>query len=399
MIATPPESAPAKANARLRLRRYLLLAFAAVIVLAFIGRGVAAYRVAHVPYRSVIVPRPYPSAGQSVDGITFSPDGNTLFVADTQTGVSLWHLPRLTSDRRFTHSVSDGISSISWTLKGNMVVVGDNSKVRRWSVNHDICQEMPTPQLGFVRASAKQEYWNVFQLHTISPSGNLAAGANAEGDTVIWDIPTAHRLFYANALPSGKSGPPTNFCDIAFSPDERQAAITSVHGDDSVAVAPLDIAIRSASTGRLLRTWQWKQAYLIMVDDRSGGDLGETGLTFSSDGTMLATADDNKVALWDVQKGTLKKTLAVSLPSGTGAFGGRKRLVFFDGNRLLAGIGWGAVIPVWDVQTGKLLQTFYGEYIMEALAASPDGRWLATGEEDKNFDGKLELWDVSRLLR
>ena len=131
---------------------------------------------------------------------------------------------------------------------------------------------------------------------------------------------------------------------------------------------------------------------------KSSDSLGYTGLTFSPDGALLAIADNRKVSIWNAQSGVLMQTLIVTDPS-IGDYIGRKRLVFFDKGRLLAGVGWGAAIPVWDTRTGALLQTFYGEKYMEALAASPDGRWLATGEQDNNNDGRLELWDVSRFLR
>lgn len=159
--------------------------------------------------------------------------------------------------------------------------------------------------------------------------------------------------------------------------------------------APIEVVVRDLETGKIVRHWQNREDYLLNTRDI----LGNTGLALSDDGSLLAIASMAKVAVLESRTGAVKHTLAPPLGPNKGGYGGEKRLVFFSGGRFLAGVGWGNVIPIWNVETGKLVQTFYGQNYLESLAVSPDGHWLATGGQDIKGNGRIELWDVSRLNR
>lgn len=351
------------------------------------------YRYAHVASHRVMVPRPYPGAGQAVDGLAFSPDGKTLAVADTQMGTSLWSLPALRCRDRVSQSVSDGVSAIRWKPDGSALTLADSSQVYRWSVNQGRLLKLATIQMSFQRTIPKEEHWSFYQIHIVSPSGKLAAGANAEGDIVAWNIQTGQRLFSAEAAPPGKYGYTNNMCDIAFSPDDRFMAVSSFKGGEVTIPGPLEIVIWSVATGKIVRQWTWKEVDLLNIADTSGGDLGETGLVFSPSGSAIAAADMSRAAIWETKTGRLLKAL-----SEVGSrVGSTKRLVFFRNGDLLAGCGWEERVPIWDVRTGKVVQTFYTDDFTEAIAVSPNDRWLATGGQSAKADGRIELWDISRL--
>ena len=133
----------------------------------------------------------------------------------------------------------------------------------------------------------------------------------------------------------------------------------------------------------------------MRLSDSGGGNLGDTGLVFSQDGSMIAAADISHAAVWDTATGKLRQTL----PRLDNRFESQKRLVFFHSGHLLAGCGWGDQVPIWNVDTGKLLQTFYANEVTEALAVSPDNTLLATGGQYAGMNGRIELWDISRLVR
>ena len=330
---------------------------AVILGLALLVWG-SEYRFAHFPERSAIIPRGMPQSGQMVQGLAISPTGKVLVCADVQLGMSLWNMPQLVCERRFENSVGDSVSSIYWTPVGNKVVLGDFHNVHRWDVHSGWFAEMPTKQISITRIPPKNKFWNGYQLHNVSPSGNLAAGFEAEGNVSVWNIPAGRSLFRLDAPPIDADGYPVDFCDVAFSPDDRYVSTTSLMGDNSVAYAPLEIALRDSQTGSLIRKWQWKNINITKIDDSSGGNLGQTGLTFSTDGKLLATADSNSVALWEMQTGKLRQTLVFSVPYNGIGFGGCKRLVFFDANHLLVGVGWGRRCPNLECRNGSIGTSF-----------------------------------------
>ena len=378
----------------LRLRKIpmTIVVVSLAVAAATLHYGMA-YRYTRIPLRSAIVPRPYPRVGQAVDGLIFSHDGKMLIAADTQIGMSQWTIPELHFEDRTKQSVSDRVSALSLSPDGNTITLADNSRVRCWAVGRNGFTNVPVKQVAFRRSFGKNEYWNAFQFHTVSPSGKLAAGADAEGDVVVWDVQTGRHLYAEDARPAGQYGYPTKFCNIAFSPDDRFMAMSLLTGDDTVPRPAFQIAIRDVQTGQLVRQWYWAEADIPNIDDKSGGVLGQTGLVFSPDGQEIALADIRHVAIWDARTGKLRQTLA----EVNGSFGIPKRLVFFHNGNLLVGCGWDNRVPVWNVKTGALVQTFYADEATEAVAVSPNDHLLATSGQSIDADGRIELWNISKI--
>jgi WD40 repeat protein len=120
-----------------------------------------------------------------------------------------------------------------------------------------------------------------------------------------------------------------------------------------------------------------------------------TTLQWSADGKRLAVATNKgAVKVWDTASGDVLLSLTVienRLPVL-----GELRLAWAPDNRRLAVVGrtFSAHVQVWDTTTGKesLTLDLGAQRMVELLAWSPDGKWLAAQE---SFS-ELKVWDTEK---
>jgi WD40 repeat protein len=110
------------------------------------------------------------------------------------------------------------------------------------------------------------------------------------------------------------------------------------------------------------------------------GDLAYS-ITFSPDGTTLASSSNDIIYLWDIESGQKQATLTDSnFPNGMGAV---YSIAFSPDGTLLASGSADATIRLWNVQEQQVQHTLQGHTdAVKSIAFSPDGTLIASGGAD-----------------
>lgn len=259
-----------------------------------------------------------------------------------------------------------------------------------------------------------------------SPDGRLLAAASGR-DSALWDIasgrelhrwpePAAHVAFDANAAILMTSGVLRDLAtgseisrlpeDGTFSKDGRLLATGSSTG----LCCSSTVTFRNPANGAVRRSLERNQGAprafapdsrrlacaawdgITVIDAENGewlhrvrGYQNEPGVAWSPDGAALAVSglpvDGTRgLRLWRTADWTEEFELV-------GA--GREVAFFPDGRHLALGAGEGTV--VWDLTARKTVRALLGQGPPTAIAVSPDGKTVATGD----VYGLIKLWDVA----
>ncbi|MBT2228639.1 WD40 repeat domain-containing protein [Nonomuraea sp. NEAU-A123] len=201
-------------------------------------------------------------------------------------------------------------------------------------------------------------------------SRRLASRSEADAD------PAAAALLAAAAWGAAHTDEARHSLRVVAAGPHRGTLEAHLGGANAVAFSPNGRLLASAGADSLIRLWN--PATRRLIGRPLAGHSDEvTSLAFSRDGrTLVSAGRDRTVQVWDVGAGSRVATLAVG-DSGPIAFG-RDGATVFTGTRL------------WDLATrspvGEPLST-----TAAAVAYSPDGRLVATGDER----GTVRLWDTA----
>ena len=177
---------------------------------------------------------------------------------------------------------------------------------------------------------------------------------DAQGNVHVWQAQTGKIL-------AGLEPVSAEILGIALSPDETLLAAGDAEGR---------VTLWDAVSGKVVHSWKAHEARVA-------------SLSFHSQGHMLATGGyDHTVRLWNPASGALLHTFSKH----------RDRVTTVAFSALGELLGAGSIdgdVHVWDVASYDLKWTLHHPWPVFALAFSPDGRYLSTGD----FSRTLRLFD------
>lgn len=284
-----------------------------------------------------------------VETIAFSPDSRTLASSGywQNSIIRLWDTD--TGKLRDTLAgYEEEILVLAFSPDGAILASsggGPDFPIRLWSVADRQLQNTLFGHEGWISALS------------FSADGETLASGSDDNTIRLWDVHTGK---VKNLLEEHRD----DVSSVAFSSDGKTFASGS---DDGT------IRLWAAHTGEMLT---------ILKGDAKFPE-GIRALSFSPDGTTLASAKAKKIWLWNTHTKQL-----------SGILEGHARdvfaIAFSPDGKTIASAGWDWTLRLWDARAGKPRKIF-GEHPSSAntVAFSPDGKTIASAN-----GGLIRMWDT-----
>jgi eukaryotic-like serine/threonine-protein kinase len=319
----------------------------------------------------------------AINTARFSTDGRRLVTTCADKTARVWDVENAgAAIWPLEANSNSGTLVARFSPDGQLIAAADGNNIRLWNAaNGRLARELSP--------GGKARVFSV----AFSPTDSrlLAVGYGGEDDVsyvALWDIDAGTelaRLPGATDLPNFQvtriSGP---VAALAFSPDGKN--LVAGFGSKNTLTrsgTPTPPKVWEVASRRLIRRLNGPRNYCVSLD-------------FSRDGTVLASGSrDGTATLWStatwIKLQTLENQDKDSMYPQSGLPAMVEDVVFSPNGKTLAMASRAGSVQLWDVATGKHLETLKGHSgAVSAVAFSPDGRTLASGSHDQT----VRLWNT-----